>query len=286
MSQLEQLKYKFSRLSVLEKIIAINAIVFLFIAVFKRVTPGLFKWLYLPSGFSDFLYKPWTIISYGFLHFDLFHGLFNMLWLYFLGRIILNLFSPKMTLNIYFMGIIAGGIAFLLGYNLFPQFFNNTAYLIGASAGIRAVLVFLSAYMPDKDIRFFTFDLKLWWVGAVLIAFDVLNIISGNNPGGNLAHLGGAALGFVYAKQLLKGNDIGVSFGHFMDWIVDLFKTKEKPKMKTVYNQKKKVAGYKKEDFKQFNNQKQIDLILDKVAKSGYESLSQEEKQFLFRGGK
>ena len=288
MNQIEQLKYKYARLNVLEKIIAINVVVFLFALLFRRLVPVLFVWLRLPSDFTSFLYKPWTIITYGFIHFDPLHMLFNMLWLYFLGRIMLNLFSPKMALNIYFMGIIAGGSAFLLGYNLLPKVFLQPAYLIGASAGVRAILIFLCAYMPNKDIRFFTFNLKLWWIGAFLIGLDVLNVLSGSNAGGNLAHLGGAALGFVYANQLTKGQDIGKGFSRMMDWVSSLFKatkTTKKANMKTVHR-KSKVAGFKKEEFNQFNNQKKVDIILDKISKSGYDSLSKDEKEFLFRAGK
>ncbi|MEM5539581.1 rhomboid family intramembrane serine protease [Olleya sp. AS48] len=285
MNQIEQLKYKYARLNVLEKIIAVNVIIFLFAALFRKVIPGFFSWIYLPSNFWAFLSKPWTIVSYGFLHFDFLHLLFNMLWLYFLGRMMLNLFSPKMALNIYFMGIITGGLVFLLGYNIFPNIFTANAYVLGASAGVRALLIFICAYMPNKDIRFFTFNLKLWWIGAVLIGLDILGIVNGNNQGGSLAHLGGAILGYVYAKQLVKGQDIGTGFGRFMDWFSMLFKAKQKVKMKTVHK-KSKVAGYKKEEFNQFNNQKKIDAILDKISKSGYDSLSKEEKEYLFKAGK
>ena len=285
MNQIEQLKYKYARLNVLEKIIAVNVIVFLFAVLFRKVIPSVFSYIYLPSNIWAFLSKPWTIVSYGFLHFDFLHLLFNMLWLYFLGRMMLNLFSPKMSLNIYFMGIITGGLVFLLGYNVFPNIFSANAYVLGASAGVRALLIFICAYMPNKDIRFFTFNLKLWWIGAVLVGLDILGIVNGNNQGGSLAHIGGAILGYVYAKQLVKGQDIGTGFGRFMDWISALFKAKQKVKMKTVHK-KSKVAGYKKEEFNQFNNQKKIDTILDKISKSGYDSLSKEEKEYLFKAGK
>lgn len=285
MNQIEQLKYKYARLNVLEKIIAVNVIVFLFAVLFRKVIPSVFSYIYLPSNIWDFLSKPWTIVSYGFLHFDFIHLLFNMLWLYFLGRMMLNLFSPKMSLNIYFMGIITGGLVFLLGYNVFPNIFSANAYVLGASAGVRALLIFICAYMPNKDIRFFTFNLKLWWIGAVLVGLDILGIVNGNNQGGSLAHIGGAILGYVYAKQLVKGQDIGTGFGRFMDWFSALFKAKQKVKMKTVHK-KSKVAGYKKEEFNQFNNQKKIDTILDKISKSGYDSLSKEEKEYLFKAGK
>ena len=285
MNQIEQLKYKYAKLNVLEKIIAVNVIVFLFAVLFRKVIPTVFSYIYLPSNIWDFLSKPWTIVSYGFLHFDFIHLLFNMLWLYFLGRMMLNLFSPKMSLNIYFMGIITGGLVFLLGYNVFPNIFSANAYVLGASAGVRALLIFICAYMPNKDIRFFTFNLKLWWIGAVLVGLDILGIVNGNNQGGSLAHIGGAILGYVYAKQLVKGQDIGTGFGRFTDWFSALFKAKQKVKMKTVHK-KSKVAGYKKEEFNQFNNQKKIDTILDKISKSGYDSLSKEEKEYLFKVGK
>ena len=285
MNQIEQLKYKYARLNVLEKIIAVNVIVFLFAVLFRKMIPSVFSYIYLPSNIWAFLSKPWTIVSYGFLHFDFLHLLFNMLWLYFLGRMMLNLFSPKMSLNIYFMGIITGGLVFLLGYNVFPNIFSANAYVLGASAGVRALLIFICAYMPNKDIRFFTFNLKLWWIGAVLVGLDILGIVNGNNQGGSLAHIGGAILGYVYAKQLVKGQDIGTGFGRFMDWFSMLFKAKQKVKMKTVHK-KSKVAGYKKEEFNQFNNQKKIDTILDKISKSGYDSLSKEEKEYLFKAGK
>ena len=162
MSQIDQLKYKYARLNVLEKVIVINVIVFLLALILNPIAPGVFKWLRLQSDFYDVLYKPWTIFTYGFVHFGLFHMIFNMLWLYLLGRIFMNLFSPKMALNIYFLGIIVGGLAFLFGYNVFSNFFTGNAYLIGASGGVSALLIFISAYMPDKDIRFFTFNSTEW----------------------------------------------------------------------------------------------------------------------------
>ncbi|WP_397363230.1 rhomboid family intramembrane serine protease [Olleya sp. R77988] len=286
MNQIDQLKYKYARLNVLEKIIAINVIVFIVFLLLNKLVPTLLIWFRLPADFYAFLYKPWTIITYGFLHSGLIHLLFNMVGLYFLGQIILNLFNPKMALNIYFMGIVFGGLAFLFGSNVLPNIFPINSYVVGASAGVYAILIFLCAYMPDKDIRFFTFNLKLWWIGVALVGLEILGIINGSNPGGRLAHLGGVVLGFVYAKQLTKGQDIGKGFGRFMDWIANLFKVNTTPKMKTVHKQKGKVAGYKKEEFNQFNNQKKVDTILDKISKSGYDSLSKEEKEFLFKAGK
>ncbi|MCB4808007.1 rhomboid family intramembrane serine protease [Tamlana sp. 62-3] len=282
-SFVQDLKYKFSNLNVLEKIIAINVVVFFLSLVFKNQM----TWFELPSSFGEFITKPWTIISYAFLHSetDFLHILFNMLWLYFLGRMFLNLFSPKMALNVYFLGAIFGGVLFMLGYNLLPSLFGGHSRLLGASAAVRALLIFLCAYMPNQEVRFFTFNIKLWYIGLGIVALDVFGLF-GVNAGGNLAHLGGAILGYVYAKQLQAGSDIGKGFERFMDKIVNLFKSSKRGPLKTVHKNKNKVGGYTKADFNEFNNQKKIDVILDKISKSGYDSLTSEEKEFLFRAGK
>lgn len=277
----QDIKYKLSRLNVLEKIIAVNVIVFLLGLIFKS---GL-TWFELPSDISNAIIKPWAIITYAFLHYDFLHILFNMLWLYVIGRMFLNLFSPKMALNIYFLGAIFGGLLFVLCYSIFPNVFGGKSYLVGASAAVRALLIFLCAYMPNQELRFFTFNLKLWYVGAAIVILDILGLF-GINAGGNLAHLGGALLGYFYAKQLLKGHDIGKGFERFMDIIASMFKASKKSSLKTVHKNKSKVGGYTKADFNKFNNQKKIDVILDKISKSGYDSLTSEEKEFLFRAGK
>ncbi len=285
MSLQEDIKYKLARFNVLEKIIAINVVVFIVSFVLRRLSRGLYIWVELPSDFNSFIIKPWTIVTYAFLHYDPIHLFFNMLWLYFLARMFLNLFSPKMVLNIYFLGAIFGGLAFLLGYNILPSFFTGNAYVVGASAAVRALMIFLCSYMPNKDIRFFTVNLKLWYVGVALVVFDVLGLF-GLNSGGNLAHIGGAVLGYFYAKQLLKGKDIGKGFERIMDRVTGWFSFKAKAPLKTVHKKKSKVGGYTKGDFDSFNKQKQVDIILDKISKSGYDSLTAQEKEFLFRAGK
>ncbi len=277
----QDIKDKLSNLNVLEKIIAVNVVVFIVGLILKFDL----IWFELPSQLSNFILKPWAIISYAFIHYDFWHLLFNMLWLYVIGRMLLNLFSPKTALNIYFLGAIAGGLLFMLGYTLLPELFGGNSRLVGASAAVRALLIFLCAYMPQQDLQFFTFKLKLWHIGVAVVVLDVFGLF-GMNSGGNLAHLGGAILGYFYAKQLTKGHDIGKGFGSLMDAFVDFFKSSKKSPMKTVHKNKSKVGGYTKTDFNQFNNQKKIDVILDKISKSGYESLTAEEKEFLFRAGK
>ena len=284
----QYIKQRFLNLNVFEKIIAINVVVYIVGLILKSNL----NWFELPSNLSAFIIQPWSIITYAFLHYDFQHIFFNMLWLYFVGRMFLNLYGPKMALNIYFLGAISGGVLYMVCYTLFPSLFVGPARLLGASAAIRALLIFLCAYMPNQEVRFFTFNLKLWYVGLFIVILDLFGVLSGinteitGNVGGNLAHLGGALLGYFYAKQFIKGVDIGKRFERFIDDIISVFKSSKKSRLKTVHKNKSKVGGYAKGDFNKFNNQKKIDLILDKISKSGYDSLTSEEKEFLFRAGK
>jgi hypothetical protein len=197
------------------------------------------------------------------------------------------MFKPKMALSIYFLGIIFGGLLFLFVYNVFPAtILNPVIGLVGASAGVRALLIFICAYIPQTEVRLAFFNVKLMYLGIVLVVLDIIGLWS-TNQGGSVAHLGGSALGYIYAMQLAKGHDIGVGFQRLMAWIESLFMAKKRSPLKTVYKGKSnKVAGQNKTEFKEFNKQKQIDLILDKISKSGYESLTKEEKEFLFKIGK
>ena len=283
-------KEKLKNLNVFEKIIAINVSVF-FLGWLLKVIRGVprkmtLTWLELPREASDFIVKPWSIITYGFTHYDIFHLLFNMVVLYFISRTMVNLFPRKQSLNIYFLGIIIGGLAYLAAYNLLPKhiLLANAGPLVGASAGVRALLIFICAYMPYREAQFFAIKIKLWYIGVALVAFDLIGLF-GINQGGNIAHLGGNLLGYIYATQLLKGKDIGRGFEKVMDKLANLFKPKTT--LRTVHRSKKKpFAGHNKAEFNEFNNQKKIDLILDKINKSGYESLTKEEKAFLFKAGK
>ncbi len=287
------IKDKLQRLNVFEKLIVVNFALFLIGLLLKNIFHFGLNWFELPSNISEFILQPWSLVTYAFIHYDFWHFFFNMIWLYFIGGMFSNMFNIKMGLNVYFLGAIFGGLLFLLGYNLFPDTFSFGTKLVGASAAIRALLIFLCAYMPNMEVRFFTFNIKLWYIGAVVVVLDVLGVIAGisdtvnGNAGGNLAHLGGAVLGYLYARQLLKGTDIGKGFEKMMDGLSSMFKKGSKSPLKTVHKNKSgKVAGYSKEEFSEFNKQKKIDLILDKISKSGYDSLTKEEKEFLFKAGK
>jgi membrane associated rhomboid family serine protease len=286
---LDQMRNRILRLNGAEKLILLNVLCFILplflntvLFLFNIQTDFYVGWFELSASWSELLFKPWTLVSYSFMHSGFFHLFWNMYLLFFASRLFLNLFTPKTFFNLYFLGVIVGGLTFMLSYALFPAFQNSNPIMIGASAGVMAVFIFMSTYSPDLEVRLILFNLKLRYLGIVFVLLDVVQIPYGN-AGGHIAHLGGATLGFFYARRLSQGVDIGEPFGNTIDSIINMFK--KKPKMKTVYKkQKHSHAGTsfnKKDDF-----QKRIDEILDKISVSGYESLSQEEKDFLFRAGK
>lgn len=288
----QDIKEKLNNLSVFEKVIILNLVIYVvgwFISRLNGIPQEIsLSWLELPKDASDFISQPWAILTYGFTHVKFWHLFFNMLVLYFIGRSFANLFDPKLSLSVYLLGIITGALAFLLVFNLFPEgLLKKAGALVGASAGVRAILLFLVAYMPNYEFQLGTLRIKLLYVGVLLVFLDIPGFFA-DNAGGTVAHFGGYLLGLFYALQLRKGNDIGKGFGGLVDNFLAMFSLNKKTRLKTVYKSKKKktYAGLSKEEFDEFNNQKQIDIILDKISKSGYDSLTAEEKEFLFRSGK
>ena len=291
MKTLNDLKYKFNTLDIFGKIIAVNVVVFIINILFSRLLKlSLFDYFVLPSGLMDFIVQPWSLLTYGFLHYDFFHMVFNMLFLFYLTRVAVNLFRTKMILNVYLLGIICGGLAYLMVANLIPtDFFGAKGILIGASAGVSALLLFVAAYMPDSQIRLFNmFNIKWKHIAMVIVGLDLFRLLLGLNQGGYVAHFGGYILGYIYAVKLQKGKDIGIGFERLMDRFVGLFNTKTK--LKTVHRTKtpKRSRSQPKNtsEVNRLDKQKKIDAILDKISKSGYESLSAKEKEFLFKVGK
>lgn len=280
------LQYQFARLSIAEKLIAVNVLIFILDGLSTALLGhSVSHWFHLPKDFLEFVGQPWSLVTYSFFHAGLGHIFWNMLMLYFASRIFLNLFDAQRFINVYFLGVIVGGLVFLLSYNVFPTLLNTNTALIGASAGVTAVLIFVCTYIPNQEVRVIFFNIKLWYVGAFFVLVDLIQIPYGGNIGGRLAHLGGAFLGYMYARQLLKGNDIGAGFTKLRNSIAQLFKPKEKKaSMKTVY--RKNSAADSQADYDRQARQRKIDTILDKISKSGYESLSKEEKDFLFKAGK
>jgi len=284
----DELKEKYKKFNIVEKLIAINVIVFFSVSLLSFVFKTTFftQWFALDNTFSEILYKPWSILSYAFLHYGLGHLFFNMLMLYYIGKLFLSIFNVKLFLNVYLLGAIVGGGLYLLSYNLFPALLSQHSNLVGASAAVMAILVFVCASFPNQEVSVFTFKLKLWHVGVIFVGLDVIQL-PGGNTGGHIAHLGGALLGYVYATQFAKGNDIGSGFGKMMDAIVGWFQKAKQPKMKTVHKtRKERNASHKTVYQKDKAQQEKTNAILEKISKNGYESLSKEEKAFLFQAGK
>ncbi len=285
----DQLRYRLQQMNEAEKLILINVICFV-LPLFLKTLFYLFNipsnvmigWFELSAEWSDLLFKPWTIFTYSFMHSGFFHLFWNMYLLYFASRLFLNLFSPRTFFNVYFLGVLLGGLTFMLSYSVFPAFQYASSIMVGASAGVMAVLIFMATYSPDLEVRIIFFNVKLRYLGIAFVLLDVIQIPYGN-AGGHLAHLGGAALGYLYVKRLDQGVDIGLPFENFTNRVLNLFK--KQSKLNTVHK-RKASSNSKKKVTTQEVDQSKIDSILDKISKSGYDSLTQKEKDFLFQAGK
>ena len=285
----DQIRFRVQQMNSAEKLILLNIICFIFPLFLKTlfflfaIPYGTFiSFFELSSDWRTLFFRPWSIVTYSFIHSGFFHLFWNMYLLYFSSRLFLNLFSVKIFLNVYFLGVVVGAFTFLFSYALFPAFQNAAPSMIGASAGVMGIFVFISTYSPDQEIRIIFFNLKLRYLAIGFVLMDIIQIPYGN-AGGHLAHLGGAGLGFLYAQRLQKGIDIGLPFERFIAKTTDLFK--KKPTLRTVH--KKNISRKTKSTTTSDTlHQKQIDFILDKISTSGYESLSQKEKDYLFQAGK
>jgi membrane associated rhomboid family serine protease len=283
MNNLKNLKSKFDSGTIVEKLIYINIFIFLFTLfisvfqnLFKNDTNFLIQWFSLDASTDSLITKPWSLISYGFLHESFIHIIFNLIALYFIGNLFIDYFTQKQLFTFYLLGTFFGGLFYLFSQNYFPLFEGKTTTLIGASAGISTIFIGISTYMPNFElkIRFIGF-VKLWYLAAIWVSLDVLGL-TGENAGGHFAHLGGSIFGFLYINKVRNRK-----FNIFKK-LFSIFTPKKKP-LKTVYrstNNTKKNSNTK--DF----TQKQIDIILDKISKSGYDTLTKEEKEILFKQGK
>lgn len=280
---IENIRYKYQTSNIAERIIFINIFVFVFTFVFNAFSAlfgisgnFIIDWFALSPYFNDLLFKPWTIISYGFMHSGFFHILFNLIFLYYIGNLFLNFFNKKQFITYYFLGIIFGGFIYILSYNYLPGLKGQQTLLVGASAGVTAILIGLATHIPNYALRFQFFgNIKLMYIALGFIILDLIQIPDGN-AGGHLAHLGGALIGYLLTRYLNKGNELIISFENIFK------KSKDKP-LKTVY--KNRQSTHKK-TINPKDHQAKIDRILDKISKSGYDTLSKEEKDFLFKVGK
>ena len=244
-------------------IILINALVFFIPLIMNTIlyllnikTLSFFNFFDLHPQINYLLKNIWTIMTYAFIHNDIYHIFWNMFILYFASEYFLNFFDEKKYIKTYFYGILFGGLFFVLSYNLFPVFKNDFTTLIGSSAAVYSVLIFICSYFPNNKVNLILFNIELKYIGIIYILLSLVQIPV-ENPGGNIAHLGGALWGYLYAMSIYN-NSFNIN-------------------LKGIIN-KLKLNNLNKSE-----NQKMIDSILDKISESGYESLTKKEKELLFK---
>ncbi len=299
MDIINEIKAKFKSGSVVYKLIFINVGIFIFLGILKifaflaLFNLNIESWFAVPADLHTLMFRPWTLITYMFLHYDILHILFNMLWLFWFGDLFIQFIIPKRMLSVYILGGLSGAILYIVAYNIIPVFtpLASVSIALGASASVYAIVIAVCAYIPDYSIGLlFIGKVKLKYLALAIIVIDLFGI-SGGNAGGHIAHLGGALFGFVFALQLKKGRDITKGFSQLMDYLYSLFN--KKPKMSVSSNKyRAKNVKYtettqKPKNDREYNKQKvadqeEIDKILDKISRSGYDSLTKEEKAKLF----
>ncbi len=300
-SFLDDFKYAFQRReNALQQIILINVIVFIIAGIIQLLSPSLFvifeSVMSIPLLVKDFLLKPWTLVTHFFTHYGFSHILWNMIGLYWFGKLIKEYLGNDKLIALYILGGLVGGISILALYGILPSEYASaiTGGGKGASAAVFAIAVGAATLMPNYSFNLlFIGPVKIKYIAAAQVFISLISV-RGPNMGGEVAHLGGALMGYIYINQLQKGNDLG----QWVTSVLAFFKSffVRQPKMKVNYSTspRRKKAQQKKASSSHSNlksdshtpDQDEIDAILDKISQSGYESLSREEKQKLFNASK
>jgi membrane associated rhomboid family serine protease len=289
MSILDEIKFRFQQNNAITRIIFLNVFVFLFFSVLsvlgflfnQSIFSDIVSYFVLPSNLSKLIFQPWSILTYMFLHDGFMHILFNMLWLYWIGSLIQEYLGNTKTYEAYFLGGISGGLLYLLAYNLMPVFAANVSYsfALGASAGVLAVVCAAATLLPDYNFQLLFFgNVKLKYIALISVLLDLISIPQGN-AGGHIAHLGGALFGYMFIKLIYANNNLSYRLDALFDGILNVFTTKPKIKIQHKTTFMKTASNVRP-------SQVDVDVILDKISKSGYESLSQAEKETLFKASK
>ena len=290
MGIIDEIKLSFKNGTYLTKLIYINIAIWVivrlvFVGYSLSGSDGslMLGWLALPASFELFISRPWTIFTYMFLHFELLHILFNVLWLYWFGKIFLEYHNQQKLLSLYILGGLSGGLAFMMAYNWLPVFHERiiNSQLLGASASVIAIVIAIAVYVPNHLIHLaFIGPVKIKWIAFVSVLLYVISL-SGDNAGGNFAHLGGAVWGWIYMSQLMAGRNITGRFDRVTNTFFSWFRRRRKLKIK--YNSPNPDYDYNR---KKVSQQNDINQVLDKIGKSGYDSLTFEEREILFKMGR
>ena len=302
-SIVDDIRQTFRRGDINVKLIGINIAVLLLMSVleialtlFNRSPYSLFNPFELPASVDTLLRQPWSIVTYMFMHASLMHILLNMLWLFWIGHIFLDFFSSKHLRGLYILGGMLGGALYIITYNIFPYFSDKIeySYMLGASASVLAIVTAAAYRSPNYPIQMLllgTFRLKYVAIGAV--ALDLL-MVTTDNAGGHIAHIGGAASGLLFAWLLDRGTDLTAWINAIIDAVdrmLDFTRRShrnKRPKMKVSFGGGKATASDSKTstETEAKKRQDRIDHILDKIRQSGYQSLTEEEKKELFNANK
>ena len=291
---LDNIKRTFNKGNVLMKFIFINVAVFLAIhavgvvaTLFRLESLDPLPFLAVPSQLNMILIRFWTLLTYMFVHVGFMHILFNMLWLYWFGKIFLSYFNDRTLGSLYVIGGLAGALLYILAFNTIPYYIYESGHgiMIGASASVMAIVMAAAFYRPDVTLNLFLFGrIKIIYIAIAVFVIDFFSLSNGNNPGGHVAHIGGAIAGYLFANQYKKGKDFTLPISRFLDKIANLFKKRKyKGAHKVVYRKPESDYDY---NYRKAQESKKIDAILDKLKQSGYDSLSSEEKRQLFDAGK
>jgi membrane associated rhomboid family serine protease len=285
----DEIKLVFRNGSNLTRLIYINIAVFVLLTIVAvigfllnnpEISGKALDLFSVPASVNALLLRPWTLFTYMFTHKDIWHILFNMLWLYWFGKIFLEYLDERKLVAVYLLGGISGALVYILSFNIFPAFTGVVAYsvAIGASASVMAIVVAIATYVPDYTVQLFIFGrIKIKYMAlAIFVLTSVMDFSV--NSGGKLAHIGGAFFGYFYIINLKHGHDIGKGFNRIIDFFVTAFK----PRKKLKVTHKKVATEYEYNKIKT-DHQKRINNILDKISKGGYDSLTKEEKETLFR---
>ena len=288
MKILDGLKNSFRQGSSVTKLIYANLAIYLIINLIHIISrlmiiddSIILQSLAVPASINLLIMKPWTLITYMFLHEGFFHILFNIINLFWFGKLFLMYFNQKQAVGLYILGGLSGAAFYILGLNIFPYFQNIAAnsILLGASASVLAIVIGIATYSPNMEIQLaFIGKVKLKYLAAVFFFISLISV-AGENAGGNIAHLGGILAGYLFAINIKKGKDLTIGINKTIDFFVDLFS--RKPKMK-VSHQNGRTMTDQEWNAKKAQEGKMLDEILDKIKKSGYDSLSSEEKKRLF----
>lgn len=290
MAIIDEIKESFRRGTTLNKLIYLNLGLFLAVQIVRIILflsnsydlfDDFLNYLAVPANLEVLGRRPWTLVSYMFLHVDFIHILFNLLWLFWFGTVFIQELGMKKLLSTYLLGGLAGGFLYVLFYNIFPVFepVRENSIALGASASVMAVVVSAATYQPYRRMHLILIGpVKILYIA--LIMFVLTSMVDFSvNTGGKIAHIGGALTGFLFAYYYKRGKDITRGFDRMMDRMATWFKP-GKQKMKVTHKRSADDIEYKKQ---KANDQKEIDKILDKISKSGYDNLTEEEKELLFR---